>query len=85
MTKHEAKGATGKVAKSETDWRAQLSPDEYRVKWNLPKDYPMVAPNYAEKRRVLAKEIGLGTKGRGGGRKPIGKGGKAPIQRRRPQ
>ncbi|WP_447759864.1 MucR family transcriptional regulator [Sphingopyxis panaciterrae] len=47
-----------------------MTPDEYRAKWNLPKDYPMVAPNYTEKRRALAKEIGLGTKGRGGGRKP---------------
>lgn len=46
-----------------------MTPDEYREKWNLPKDYPMTAPNYAEKRRALAKEIGLGTKGRGGGRK----------------
>ena len=48
----------------------EMTPDEYRAKWNLPKDYPMVAPNYSERRRVLAKEIGLGTKGRGGGRKP---------------
>lgn len=47
-----------------------MTPDDYRAKWGLPADYPMVAPNYAEKRRVLAKEIGLGTKGRGGGRKP---------------
>ncbi len=39
-----------------------MTPDEYRAKWNLPKDYPMVAPNYAEKRRELAKQIGLGTK-----------------------
>ncbi len=46
-----------------------MTPDEYRAKWNLPKDYPMVAPNYSERRRVLAKEIGLGSKGRGGGRK----------------
>ena len=46
-----------------------MTPDDYRAKWNLPKDYPMVAPNYAEKRRALAKEIGLGTKGSGGGRK----------------
>ena len=46
-----------------------MTPDDYRAKWNLPKDYPMVAPSYAEKRRVLAKAIGLGTKGRGGGRK----------------
>ncbi len=44
-----------------------MTPDDYRAKWNLPKDYPMVAPNYSERRRVLAKEIGLGSKGRGGG------------------
>ncbi|KRA82916.1 MucR family transcriptional regulator [Altererythrobacter sp. Root672] len=39
-----------------------LTPAEYRARWNLPADYPMVAPDYAEKRRVLAKEIGLGRK-----------------------
>ncbi|WP_156680955.1 MucR family transcriptional regulator [Sphingomonas profundi] len=39
-----------------------MSPDEYRRKWNLPSDYPMVAPNYAEKRRSLAHSIGLGRK-----------------------
>ena len=42
----------------------QLTPDEYRAKWNLPAHYPMVAPNYAEQRRTLAKKIGLGTKRR---------------------
>ncbi len=47
-----------------------MTPDDYRAKWGLAADYPMVAPNYAEQRRVLAKQIGLGTKGRGGGRKP---------------
>jgi predicted transcriptional regulator len=46
-----------------------MTPDDYRAKWGLPADYPMVAPNYAETRRTLAKAIGLGTKGRGGGRK----------------
>lgn len=51
-----------------------MTPDEYRAKWNLPKDYPMVAPNYSERRRVLAKEIGLGSKGRGGGRKHAARG-----------
>jgi predicted transcriptional regulator len=40
----------------------QLTPAEYRTKWGLPADYPMVAPNYAERRRTLAKEIGLGRK-----------------------
>ena len=39
-----------------------LTPDQYRQKWGLNADYPMVAPNYAEQRRVLAKKIGLGTK-----------------------
>lgn len=47
-----------------------MTPDDYRAKWGLAADYPMVAPNYAEQRRVLAKQIGLGTKGSGGGRKP---------------
>jgi len=40
-----------------------LTPDEYRAKWGLPATYPMVASDYSERRRVLAKEIGLGTKG----------------------
>ena len=43
-----------------------LTPDQYRAKWNLPSDYPMVAPNYAEQRRTLAKKIGLGTQRRKG-------------------
>ncbi|ATY33587.1 MucR family transcriptional regulator [Sphingomonas psychrotolerans] len=42
----------------------QLTPEQYRAKWNLPADYPMVAPNYAEQRRTLAKKIGLGTQRR---------------------
>ena len=39
-----------------------MTPDQYRQKWGLSPDYPMVAPNYAEQRRALAKKIGLGTK-----------------------
>ena len=39
-----------------------LSPEEYREKWNLPHDYPMVAPNYARARSELAKKMGLGTR-----------------------
>ena len=42
----------------------QMTPDAYRQKWGLSSDYPMVAPNYAEQRRTLAKKIGLGTKRR---------------------
>lgn len=37
-----------------------MTPDEYRVKWGLPPDYPMVAPNYAAQRSEFAKKIGLG-------------------------
>jgi predicted transcriptional regulator len=48
-----------------------MTPDEYRTRWNLPADYPMVASNYAEKRRDLAKKIGLG-------RKPTAKRGRKP-------
>ena len=39
-----------------------LTPDEYRAKWGLPRDYPMVAPNYAASRSALAKTMGLGRK-----------------------
>jgi predicted transcriptional regulator len=39
-----------------------LTPDEYRAKWGLPPDYPMVAPNYAAQRSAFAKKIGLGRK-----------------------
>ena len=42
----------------------QMTPDQYRAKWNLPADYPMVAPNYAAARSQLAKQMGLGQQGR---------------------
>ncbi|NJC05861.1 putative transcriptional regulator [Sphingomonas kaistensis] len=45
-----------------------MTPDQYRQKWGLAADYPMVAPNYAEQRRTLAKSIGLGTKRKRGTR-----------------
>ncbi|MFM8820603.1 MAG: MucR family transcriptional regulator [Phenylobacterium sp.] len=41
-----------------------MGPEEYRAKWGLPKDYPMVAPNYAKARSDLAKKMGLGQGGR---------------------
>ncbi len=47
-----------------------MTPEEYRERWGLPPDYPMVAPNYAKHRSALAKEIGLGTTRRGDLRKP---------------
>jgi predicted transcriptional regulator len=40
-----------------------MTPDEYRAKWGLARDYPMVSPNYAKKRSAFAKEIGLGKRG----------------------
>lgn len=46
-----------------------MTPSEYRERWGLPPDYPMVAPNYAKHRSNLAKKIGLGTKPRKRGRK----------------
>src|SRR5271167_2512747 len=43
-----------------------LTPDEYRARWGLSPDYPMVAPNYATQRSALAKQIGLGSRARDG-------------------
>jgi predicted transcriptional regulator len=50
-----------------------MTPEEYRAKWNLPSDYPMVAPNYAASRSALAKTMGLGRKP---AQKPKGRGRK---------
>ncbi len=44
-----------------------MTPDQYRERWGLGPDYPMVAPNYAQHRSTLAKKIGLGTGGRASG------------------
>ena len=46
-----------------------MTPEDYRERWGLAPDYPMVAPNYAKHRSILAKKIGLGTKPRKGRRK----------------
>jgi predicted transcriptional regulator len=60
-----------KMLKRHLSTHYNLTPEQYRARWNLPADYPMVAPNYAEKRRELAKSIGLGRKpGAKRGRKP---------------
>jgi predicted transcriptional regulator len=55
-------GARLKMLKRYLMTNYQMTPDDYRKRWGLPADYPMVAPNYAEQRRALAKSIGLGTK-----------------------
>jgi len=53
-----------KMLKRHLKTQYNMTPEEYRERWGLPVDYPMVAPKYAEQRSRLAKEIGLGTKGR---------------------
>jgi len=53
-----------KMLKRHLKTRYNMSPDEYRERWGLPADYPMVAPRYAQQRSELAKKIGLGTKRR---------------------
>lgn len=57
-------GKQMKMLKRHLSTDHDMTPDQYRQKWGLNSDYPMVAPNYAEQRRTLAKSIGLGTKGR---------------------
>jgi predicted transcriptional regulator len=58
-----------------------MTPAEYRTKWNLPRDYPMVAPNYAATRSQLAKKIGLGKSPA----KAVAAPAKAPARRGRPR
>ena len=62
-------GKTGKMLKRHLSTAHGLGVKEYRVRWGLPADYPMVAPNYAAERSRLAKKIGLGRKPRKRGRK----------------
>lgn len=53
-----------KMLKRHLKTRYDMTPEDYRKKWGLPDDYPMVAPAYAQQRSDLAKKIGLGTKPR---------------------
>ena len=53
-----------KMLKRHLKTRYDMTPEEYRNRWSLPPDYPMVAPSYAQQRSDLAKKIGLGTKPR---------------------
>ncbi len=55
-------GRKMKMLKSHLRTAYNLSPEEYRSRWGLPPDYPMVAPNYARRRSEFAKKIGLGKK-----------------------
>ena len=63
-----------------------MTPDQYRAKWQLPHDYPMVAPNYASFRSALAKKSGLGQLRTGGNAAKIESAGKGkPGRARRPR
>ena len=62
-------GARLKMLKRHLSTHHGLSVEEYKNRWELAADYPVVAPEYAEQRRVLAVKIGLGRGGRGGGKK----------------
>jgi predicted transcriptional regulator len=53
-------GFKSKMIKRHLSTRHAMTPDEYRAKWGLPKDYPMTAPNYTAHRSELAKALGLG-------------------------
>ncbi len=55
-------GAKLKMLKRYLRTRFDMTPDEYRTRWGLPADYPMVAPEYTERRSEFAKKIGLGKK-----------------------
>ncbi len=59
-----------KMLKRHLQSNYNMSPDQYRQKWGLPSSYPMVAPNYASQRSMLAKQIGLGQTVEGRGRIP---------------
>lgn len=58
-----------------------LSPEEYRQRWGLPSDYPMVAPNYAAARSALAKKMGLGQQRKAAAKAPAAK----PARARKPK
>jgi predicted transcriptional regulator len=64
-------GASFSMLKRHLNTEHQLTPAEYRERYELPRDYPLVAPDYAKVRSRLAKKIGLGVGGRGGGTKKM--------------
>jgi predicted transcriptional regulator len=58
-----------------------MTPDQYRQKWNLREDYPMVAPDYAATRSALAKKIGLGQFRKESGNRKSGRTPKAVVEK----
>ena len=71
-------GKSFKSLKRHLSSKYDLTPEQYRAKWGLPVDYPMVAPAYAEARSALAKSMGLG-------RKPAPKPAPAPVAPAKPK
>ncbi len=76
-------GKGQKVLKRHISSAHGLTPEDYRGKWSLAPDYPMVAPNYAERRSQLAKEIGLGQKKPGNAGRARGNSTKSGGEKRR--
>ena len=75
-------GAKQRMLKRHLMTAHSMTPDQYRTDYGLPRDYPMVAPNYSEQRRALAHSIGLGRK-KGSDGVPVGsdEGGDAPARK----
>ena len=73
-------GKKMKMLKRHLANRYNMTPEQYRARWNLPADYPMVAPAYAERRRELAKAIGLGRKPGTKLVNPMAKRGRKPAK-----
>ncbi len=63
-------GEKHKMLKRHLRTAYNMTPDDHRKRWGLPRDYPMTAPNYAKQRSALAKKIGLGSKARAKAKKP---------------
>lgn len=72
-------GQKSKMLKRHLATAHDMTPQDYRQEFELRSDYPMVAPNYAEQRRDLAKKIGLSTKARG---KDVASGGEKASSKR---
>lgn len=76
-------GKKQKMLKRHLQTAHGLTPEQYREKWNLPHDYPLVAPSYAEKRSTLAKAFGLGRKPAAEKPVPVEEPAAAPARRGR--
>ena len=77
-------GKGHKMLKRHLGTAHELTVEEYRARWDLARDYPIVAPNYAKQRSELAKKIGLGRKpGAAKAKKPAAKSTKSKVRRKR--